>query len=62
MVTLVKNILDEHKTAIKSIELIPSTGGVFDISINDELIFSRKQIQDRMPKEHEIEDIIKSRL
>lgn len=56
------NILDEHKTKITSMELIPSTGGVFDVSINDELVFSRKQIQNRMPEDNEIEEIIKSKL
>ncbi len=42
-------------------ELLPSTGGVFDVWINGELVFSRKQI-DRMPEDSEIENLVKSKL
>ena len=30
------DILDEFQPAIESIKLVPSTGGVFDVSIDDE--------------------------
>lgn len=58
VVTLVDGILNEHKTDITSFELTPSTGGVFDVYVNDNLVFSRKAIG-RMPEENEIENIIK---
>lgn len=61
MVTLLNKILDEYKTNISNFELLPSTNGVFDVFINDELVFSRKAIN-RMPNENEIEEIIASKM
>ena len=40
------------------VSLIPSTGGVFEIKLNDEIIFSKKELN-RYPEENEIEEIIK---
>lgn len=61
MVTLLNKILNEYKTNISNFELLPSTNGVFDVFINDELVFSRKAIN-RMPNENEIEEIIASKM
>lgn len=30
---------------VKSWTLIPSTGGVFEVTVNDELVFSKKQLK-----------------
>ena len=38
-------------------ELIKGTGGVFEVSLNNSLIFSKKEL-DRFPEENEIEDLI----
>ncbi len=34
----------EIEVFVKSWHMIPSTGGVFDVWVNDELIFSKKQV------------------
>jgi len=41
--------------------LIPSSGGVFEVSLNDELIFSKKNL-DRYPEKGEVEEIIRNKL
>jgi len=41
--------------------LIPGTGGVFDIRLNGELIFSRKEAQ-RFPETKEIKQLIRDRI
>ncbi len=38
-------------------ELIKGTGGVFEVSLNNSLIFSKKELS-RFPEENEIEDLI----
>ena len=46
----------ESKFGIKA-ELIKGTGGVFEVSLNNSLIFSKKDLG-RFPNENEIEDLI----
>ena len=53
------DILDEFQTAIESIELVPSTGGVFEVSIDDELIFSKKKLE-RHAEHGEVIDIFRN--
>ena len=45
-VSLTDDILKEREIEafVKSWHLIPSTGGVFDVWVNGELIFSKKQV------------------
>ena len=38
-------------------ELIEGTGGVFEVTLNNSLIFSKKELG-RFPNENEIEDLI----
>ena len=38
-------------------ELIEGSGGVFEVSLNNSLIFSKKELS-RFPEENEIEDLI----
>lgn len=39
-------ILNEREIEyfVKSWTLVPSSGGVFDVTVNDELVFSKKQV------------------
>ena len=53
------DILDEFQTAIESIELVPSTGGVFEVSVDDELIFSKKKLE-RHAEPDEVIDIFRN--
>ena len=46
----------ERQFGIKA-ELIKGMGGVFEISVNDNLLFSKKELG-RFPNENEIEDLI----
>ena len=39
---MVGRILKEHQHYIESIELIPSKGGVFELEVDDTLIYSKK--------------------
>lgn len=53
-VSLAQSLLGKHKSNIKSLNIVPSSGGVFEIKLNDELIFSKKELG-RFPEEGEIE-------
>jgi selT/selW/selH-like putative selenoprotein len=46
----------ERQFGVKA-ELIKGTGGVFEIFVNDNLLFSKKKLE-RFPDENEIEDLI----
>jgi selenoprotein W-related protein len=48
----------EH--AISTLEVIPSRGGVFEVEIDDDLIFSKKKLG-RHAKKGEIMGLIRSR-
>lgn len=59
-VALAKILLNEHKNDIKQLMLIPSSGGVFEVTLNDDLIFSKKELN-RYPEEEEIETLIREK-
>ncbi len=40
---MVEQLLDEFEFKIDSLSVIPSTGGVFEVLADDELIYSKKQ-------------------
>ena len=46
----------ERQFGIKA-ELIKGMGGVFEVSVNDNLLFSKKELN-RFPNENEVEDLI----
>jgi selenoprotein W-related protein len=48
----------EQQFAIQ-VELIPSSGGVFEIVVNEDLIYSKKKTG-KFPSEQEILDILKT--
>jgi len=45
-VSLVNELLDDEQleAQIASMNLIPATGGKFEVTVNDELIFSKKAL------------------
>lgn len=59
-VGLTKNLLENHTNNIENLTLIPSSGGIFEVKVNDTLVFSKKELN-RFPNENEIEDIIKEK-
>ncbi len=60
-VALTRSILREQKENISEITLLPSSGGVLEVTLNDELIFSKKEL-DRYPEKDEIEKIIRDKI
>ena len=42
--SLTAELLKSFELQLDSLELIPSKGGVFEVSLNDELIFSKKAL------------------
>ena len=52
-VSLADQILKKLKTQVQSLEIIPSMGGVFEVSLNGDLIFSKKE-SGRFPETSEI--------
>lgn len=52
---------DNHfRYDVKEITLIPSGGGVFEIKLDDQLIFSKKE-KDRFPEENEVAELIREK-
>ena len=58
-VALSEKILDEHKLAIAELTIIPSGGGVFEITVDGKLLFSKTELG-RFPEEGEAEEIIRN--
>lgn len=50
---LADKLLSNYKNEISSVELIPSSGGVFEVSKDANLIFSKKELG-RFPDDNEI--------
>ena len=53
-VSLTEEILNEYKNDFDYIKLIPSSGGVFEVVLNDELIYSKKKTGE-FPKFEELD-------
>ncbi|MCB0193249.1 MAG: Rdx family protein [Anaerolineae bacterium] len=51
----------ELEFKITSLDIIPSSGGVFEVTVDDELIFSKKALK-RHAEPHEIYNLIKAKL
>jgi selenoprotein W-related protein len=52
-VSLAQQLLHDYKMQIASLELLPSKGGVFEVTLDGELIFS-KRTAGRFPEPDEI--------
>ncbi len=59
--SLTADILKEFEAAITSLELIPGSGGAFEITVDGDLIFS-KLAEGRHPVSAEIRNLMRSRL
>ena len=60
-VSLTEEILSEYKNVAKELTVIPSTGGVYKITLNGETIFSKKELN-RFPESGEILGILQQKL
>ena len=57
--SLASEILQKHGTDVKELTLLPSGGGVFEITLNGKMIFSKKKIN-RFPDDGEVLKLIAS--
>ena len=53
------DLLDKYGNNITKLILIPSSGGVYEVMKNDQVIFSKKELN-RFPELDELIDIIES--
>jgi len=51
---LTEQLLGNYKTKIASLEILPSSGGVFEVTLDNDLIFSKKA-EGRFPEYEEID-------
>jgi selenoprotein W-related protein len=55
---LAQELLAAHEKELAAVRLIPHEGGVFEVRINDELVFSRRD-DGRFPEPREVKDKIR---
>lgn len=60
-VSLTEELLNEFKSSVKEFTLVPSSDGVFEITLNDNVIFSKKELG-RFPDEGEVLNTIRGKL
>ena len=58
---LTQELLMTFDTDLGEVALVPGTGGVFEVSLDGELIFSRKQAE-RFPESKELKQLIRDRI
>lgn len=51
---MVEKILSKYKNEVTTLTLTPSSDGVFEVTSNNQLIFSKKQ-EDRFPEFNELD-------
>lgn len=59
-VRLTEELVNNFKTQIESITVIPSGGGKFEVDVDGTLIFSKKEL-DRFPEDGEISTILEEK-
>jgi selenoprotein W-related protein len=58
---MAQELLTTFPLEIGEVALLPGTGGVFEIRVNDELIWSRKE-QGRFPDIKELKQLVRDRI
>ena len=58
--SLASELLKVYELMIGSLEMVPSSGGVFEVSVDGELLFSKKA-SGRHAYAHEVFDLLKAR-
>jgi selenoprotein W-related protein len=53
--------LGKHKTQLAGVELVPSGGGVFEVDLDGERVFSKRELG-RFPEEGEIDRKVADKL
>lgn len=57
---MVDQILEEFEHGIESLEMIPSSGGVFEVTVDDDLVYSKAETG-RHPEYEEVAQPIRER-
>ena len=52
-------LLSNYQHVIEDLQLVTSSGGAFEVKVNDELIFSKKSLQRRHAEPNEILNLFK---
>jgi selenoprotein W-related protein len=58
---MAQELLITFETELGEVALVPGTGGVFDVRLDGELIYSRKQ-ESRFPESKELKQLIRDRI
>jgi selenoprotein W-related protein len=58
---MAQELLTTFPSEVGELALVPGTGGVFEIRVNDELIWSRKE-QGRFPDIKELKQLVRDRI
>jgi selenoprotein W-related protein len=58
---IAQELLVTFEKELGEVALVPGTGGVFDIRVNGELLFSRK-VASRFPEMKELKQLIRDRI
>ncbi|MGI8567260.1 MAG: SelT/SelW/SelH family protein [Pyrinomonadaceae bacterium] len=58
---MAQELLTTFETGIREVALIPGTGGIFEVRLDEETIFSRKE-QGRFPESKELKQLVRDRI
>lgn len=58
---MAQELLTTFESDIGRVSLVPGTGGIFEVRLNGEVIFSRKQAE-RFPESKELKQLIRDRI
>lgn len=58
---MAQELLTTFETEVGEVALVPGTGGIFDVRLNDELIYSRK-VAGRFPESKELKQLVRDRV
>lgn len=58
---MAQELLTTFETELGEVALMPGTGGVFDVRLDGELIYSRKQ-ESRFPESKELKQLVRDKI
>jgi len=58
---MAQELLTTFDTELGEVALVPGTGGIFEVRLNEELLFSRKEAG-RFPESKELKQLIRDRI
>jgi selenoprotein W-related protein len=58
---MAQELLTTFETELGEVALVPGTGGIFDVYLDEELIYSRKR-EARFPESKELKQLIRDRI